>query len=330
MGEPTRVTSHSCTLCQKLRQDSSASRWDIPGVPLTVWESPFARGWPGSLMVVYQKHLEEMSDIYPSESLDVGKALIHLEKSLRQNTPCTRINLVKFGNECPHLHWHLIPRHFSEPQSKRNSWEIWQADPTYAWQWSSPLSTSYFNDVQWAYQNFSQASSSGIFGTSLFLRHADPSKQQWFHALSLEMQWEYTQNHPSLVESLLMKQNYGARNWDTIGGNPEPGEYPSQTAQRELLEEMGWVALRLLEVGRQWNDHRIKGFVYLAQVKECAALATQPLWNDNPFRVPCDEVEEIRYFNLSFILGNTSGFFKPAVVARHLALVKNEVDFRSP
>jgi len=77
-------------------------------------------GYPGFLRVVLSRHVAEMTDLDPTERDRMMHVVFGVERVLREMYRPDKVNLASFGNQVPHLHWHVVPRfrddpHFPEP-----------------------------------------------------------------------------------------------------------------------------------------------------------------------------------------------------------------------
>lgn len=77
-------------------------------------------GYPGFLRVVLGRHVAEMTDLETTERDRLMHVVFAAERALRDLYRPDKVNLASFGNQVPHLHWHVIPRyrddaHFPEP-----------------------------------------------------------------------------------------------------------------------------------------------------------------------------------------------------------------------
>ena len=77
-------------------------------------------GYPGFVRVVLSRHVVEMTDLDPTERDQMMHVVFGVERVLREMYRPDKVNLASFGNQVPHLHWHVIPRfrddpHFPEP-----------------------------------------------------------------------------------------------------------------------------------------------------------------------------------------------------------------------
>lgn len=112
-----------CSLCQKIQSDKKEDFLAQRG-SLYFFKGPFAPKWPGHIMIVSAHHVEEMSELNMGEAAYAFQEILRTEKFLRSLPGVKRINFVKFGNVCPHLHWHIIPRYESELHLDKNPWEL--------------------------------------------------------------------------------------------------------------------------------------------------------------------------------------------------------------
>ena len=95
------------------------------GVPL--WRDEQVRvvriddaDYPMFCRVVWNAHVGEMTDLEEPQRQHLMCVVFALEQSLRNLLNPAKINLASFGNQTPHLHWHVIPRfqddrHFPQP-----------------------------------------------------------------------------------------------------------------------------------------------------------------------------------------------------------------------
>ena len=76
--------------------------------------------YPGFTRVIVNAHVREMTDLPAADRLLLFEAVLAVERAQREVLAPEKINLASFGNQVPHLHWHVIPRfvddaHFPEP-----------------------------------------------------------------------------------------------------------------------------------------------------------------------------------------------------------------------
>lgn len=91
---------------------------------------------PGYTRVIWNAHVKEMTDL-PANARDrLMRAVWTVEQVLRDTLSPDKINLAEFGNQVPHLHWHIIPR--------------WQSDTHFPDAiWAGPAARSTGRQGQW-------------------------------------------------------------------------------------------------------------------------------------------------------------------------------------
>jgi diadenosine tetraphosphate (Ap4A) HIT family hydrolase len=76
--------------------------------------------YAGFCRVIWQAHVKEMTDLTAADQSHLFAVVLVVEAQLRELMQPAKINLASFGNQVPHLHWHVIPRftddaHFPDP-----------------------------------------------------------------------------------------------------------------------------------------------------------------------------------------------------------------------
>jgi diadenosine tetraphosphate (Ap4A) HIT family hydrolase len=76
--------------------------------------------YAGFCRVIWHAHVKEMTDLAAADRTHLFAVVLAVEAQLRELMQPAKINLASFGNQVPHLHWHVIPRfvddaHFPDP-----------------------------------------------------------------------------------------------------------------------------------------------------------------------------------------------------------------------
>jgi diadenosine tetraphosphate (Ap4A) HIT family hydrolase len=76
--------------------------------------------YPAFCRVIWNTHVREMTDLGIRERKYLMAVVFAVEQALRELLSPEKVNLASFGNQVPHLHWHVIPRfgddaHFPDP-----------------------------------------------------------------------------------------------------------------------------------------------------------------------------------------------------------------------
>lgn len=65
---------------------------------------------PAFCRVIWKAHIKEMSELTVKEQQYLMGWVFCVEKAMREVLNPTKINLASFGNQVPHVHWHIIAR----------------------------------------------------------------------------------------------------------------------------------------------------------------------------------------------------------------------------
>lgn len=94
-----------------------------------LWRDDFCRvvrapgeGYPGLCRVVLNRHMREMTDLADDERARLMRVVFATESALRGLFQPEKMNLASFGNQVPHLHWHVIPRSADDPHFPDPAW----------------------------------------------------------------------------------------------------------------------------------------------------------------------------------------------------------------
>lgn len=110
------MSTGTCSLCA-LKPDQLL--WSGAGIQvLAVTDSPF----PGYTRVIWQDHVAEMTDLSEEQRQHIMAAVYVVEQTQREQLGTTKVNLAQFGNQVPHLHWHIIPRWKEDPFFPDSAW----------------------------------------------------------------------------------------------------------------------------------------------------------------------------------------------------------------
>lgn len=117
VSAPAPAHQPGCPLCQP-----QAEHLLWADDRLRIIHVPDEPGLPAWFRLIWQGHVKEMSDLAGEDRLHVWAVLHLLEQGMRRFFSPDKINLASFGNQVPHLHWHLIGRWASDPQFPGSAW----------------------------------------------------------------------------------------------------------------------------------------------------------------------------------------------------------------
>lgn len=84
--------------------------------------------YPGYSRVIWNSHVREMTDLAQPDREHVMQVVWVVEQALRTLSKPEKINLAAFGNQVPHLHWHIIPRFSDDPHFPDPIWAVRRRD----------------------------------------------------------------------------------------------------------------------------------------------------------------------------------------------------------
>jgi len=67
--------------------------------------------FPGWTVVVFKRHATELFHLSSAERIQLMEEVSLVAQALAQVYAARKINYEFLGNQLPHIHWHLIPRH---------------------------------------------------------------------------------------------------------------------------------------------------------------------------------------------------------------------------
>lgn len=119
----------SCALCDRLHAPDPA-----PLVRLAAFEHSTAflhdqQGCRGWCVLILNRHIEHLGDLPEATQTALFAEVARVAKAIRAVFPDTgagggppRLNYECLGNQTPHVHWHVIPRHADDPDPRRPVW----------------------------------------------------------------------------------------------------------------------------------------------------------------------------------------------------------------
>ncbi len=325
MTFPLTLMSEGCSLCDRIRNAREEATYLGRLNETHVFQSPFAKQWPGALMLVYERHREEVSDIVSNGIPPVHNALLVAEKAIREVVKPARMNVVKFGNVCPHLHWHLIPRFCGELCAEKTPWEVQDLkhDKLFSPELLNRLDDlrrqNLFSQLRDAVLRLSNNPARFFYAAAMVFRPIEAALRPSYFEKSLEDIVQAVRHSPERWESLLMRRGYDDFSWDHFGGCADEGEFPADTLKREVREEAGWSVRDFCEGPRHWRGRILRGFSYVVTPE------SRLVYCENEHPADSAEVDEAAWVPLEKIL--SSGEFAGVVRERTQALLDVRPDF---
>jgi len=120
---PTAAVEVPCSMCDSVAAGALAKHPQLIAVlehgQLVLHSQQGQRGW---CVLELRKHAEHLSDLPATEQAAIFAEVARAAVAVRRVTGCGRINYECLGNVTAHVHWHIIPRYPSDPDTKAPVW----------------------------------------------------------------------------------------------------------------------------------------------------------------------------------------------------------------
>jgi len=114
---------HPCELCTRITQARAGTH------PLFIAELSETlavlcdnQGSPGWCILLLKDHHEHLADLPIPRQTRIFEDVARTASAVRAIFGPLRINYECLGNQAPHIHWHIIPRHADDPTPRGPVW----------------------------------------------------------------------------------------------------------------------------------------------------------------------------------------------------------------
>lgn len=114
------VRGEGCVLCETIAQNAEDD-FAFPVAELSVSRLRLAKNQYilGYCTLINKRHVCELHDLTPDERHQFSDDLARASQAIAKAFDAIKINLLLLGNSTPHLHAHIIPRYFNDPEPNR-------------------------------------------------------------------------------------------------------------------------------------------------------------------------------------------------------------------
>jgi diadenosine tetraphosphate (Ap4A) HIT family hydrolase len=113
----------TCPLCETIararRSDHSLFIAELGESVVLLGEN---QGCPGWCVLVLKDHHEHLADLPLARQARLFEDVARAAAAIRRVLGPVRINYECLGNQVPHIHWHVIPRHADDPTPRLPVW----------------------------------------------------------------------------------------------------------------------------------------------------------------------------------------------------------------
>ncbi len=118
----------ACPLCERSQQILAGR---FPGHVKTLDHTHVVlsenQGCPGWCVLILKNHADHLADLPSAAQTAIFSEVSRVAAAIRAVYGPLRINYECLGNQVAHVHWHVIPRHASDPDPRNPVWG-WPAD----------------------------------------------------------------------------------------------------------------------------------------------------------------------------------------------------------
>ncbi len=112
-----------CDLCNTIEkwkaEKLSTLVYEFKNSILVVGEHQYFKGYS---VLISKHHAREIHDLAPQIQTEMFSELISATTAIFKAFKPWKMNHASYGNQSPHVHWHIIPRYESDPDKLKQPW----------------------------------------------------------------------------------------------------------------------------------------------------------------------------------------------------------------
>ncbi len=109
----------SCPMCRRWQQETDLRIAEFEHSYLVLNRDQF---FPGYSLLFTREHVTELFHLDPRGRTGLMEEVNQVAAALHRAFSPAKMNYELLGNMVPHIHWHLVPRHASDPLWPRPIW----------------------------------------------------------------------------------------------------------------------------------------------------------------------------------------------------------------
>lgn len=109
----------TCQMCNKWHDDADLRIIELEHCYVTLNRDQF---FPGYCFVFAKNHVTELFHLDKPVRSGIIEEVNRVAEGLYRLFKPTKINYELLGNMVPHMHWHIVPRHTTDPLWPRPIW----------------------------------------------------------------------------------------------------------------------------------------------------------------------------------------------------------------
>jgi diadenosine tetraphosphate (Ap4A) HIT family hydrolase len=123
-----------CPFCLDGQLEENPHSFKVTELQTSFVRLPKNQYWKGWIIVVLKRHANELFELSNEELAEFWKEVSLVAKAVDEVFAPVKINYAIYGNQCPHLHCHILPQQFeNDPYApiKQNEREVFLPEGEY-------------------------------------------------------------------------------------------------------------------------------------------------------------------------------------------------------
>jgi diadenosine tetraphosphate (Ap4A) HIT family hydrolase len=116
----------ACGMCEGMAhwEEEGGDGYVLARTPTGYVSLFYAQYFPGHTVFASRRHVAELHELEREERVQFLEEMAGVSEAICQVFKPRKLNYAALGNQAPHFHWSLIPRHHDDPAPARSPWEI--------------------------------------------------------------------------------------------------------------------------------------------------------------------------------------------------------------
>ena len=117
------MQSNKCVMCERVALSLAGNNprliYEFEHSVFLVGDHQFHKGY---CLLIHKAHVREPHELSPDIQMAHFMDLMCAARAIHATFDPWKLNYSCFGNEVPHIHWHIFPRYADDPARTKNPW----------------------------------------------------------------------------------------------------------------------------------------------------------------------------------------------------------------
>lgn len=115
--------TEACFICERINRAKEGKNpyliQEFKHSFLVIGDHQYFKGYS---LVLFKDHVRELHDLPAAQQQELFSELMRAGKAVFEAFQPWKMNYSCYGNQIPHIHWHIFPRYESDPHHLNNPW----------------------------------------------------------------------------------------------------------------------------------------------------------------------------------------------------------------